>query len=121
MMAVHPWLMSLGFVGLAGLFAYGMAALTTRRPGVYWMTQTRRWTLTGWGFLTAAIIAGGWWRYGVLGWGGFWAWDPVENVSILPWLTATALIPSVQEQEPRRRLHPGNAMLVTRTVARTSL
>ena len=119
MMAVHPLLMYLGFVGLTVPFAYGMAALITRRPGVDWMTQTRRWTLTGWGFLTAAIIAGGWWSYEVLGWGGFWAWDPVENVSILPWLTATAFIHSVQVQERRRMLKSWNVMLVTLTFALT--
>lgn len=119
MMAVHPFLMYLGFVGLAVPYAYAMAALITRRPGVDWMTQTRRWTLTGWGFLTAAIIAGGWWSYEVLGWGGFWAWDPVENVSILPWLTATAFIHSVQVQERRRMLKSWNVMLVTLTFALT--
>ncbi len=119
MMAVHPFLMYLGFVGLTVPFAYAMSALITRRPGVDWMTQTRRWTLTGWGFLTAAIIAGGWWSYEVLGWGGFWAWDPVENVSFLPWLTATAFIHSVQVQERRRMLKSWNVMLVTLTFALT--
>lgn len=119
MMAVHPLLMYLGFVGLTVPFAYAMAALITRRPGVDWMTQTRRWTLTGWGFLSAAIIAGGWWSYEVLGWGGFWAWDPVENVSFLPWLTATAFIHSVQVQERRRMLKSWNVLLVTLTFALT--
>src|SRR5690554_65556 len=119
MMAVHPLLMYLGFVGLAVPFAYAMAALITRRPGVDWMTQTRRWTLAGWMFLSAAIIAGGWWSYEVLGWGGFWAWDPVENVSFLPWLTATAFIHSVQVQERRRMLKSWNVMLVTLTFALT--
>lgn len=119
MMAVHPVLMYLGFVGLTVPFAYAMAALITRRPGVDWMKQTRRWTLTGWGFLSAAIIAGGWWSYEVLGWGGFWAWDPVENVSFLPWLTATAFIHSVQVQERRRMLKSWNVMLVTLTFALT--
>lgn len=119
MMAVHPFLMYLGFVGLAVPYSYAMAALITRRPGVDWMTMTRRWTLTGWGFLTAAIIAGGWWSYEVLGWGGFWAWDPVENVSLLPWLTATAFIHSVQVQERRRMLKSWNVMLVTLTFALT--
>ncbi|NLG07965.1 MAG: heme lyase CcmF/NrfE family subunit [Deinococcales bacterium] len=115
MMAVHPVLMYLGFVGLTVPFAYAMAALITRRPGTEWMTQTRRWTLTGWGFLSAAIIAGGWWSYEVLGWGGYWAWDPVENVSLMPWLTATALIHSVQVQERRRMLKPWNLVLVITT------
>src|SRR5690606_37756690 len=117
MMAVHPVLMYLGFVGLTVPFAYAMAALLTRRPGTEWMAQTRRWTLTGWGFLTAAIIAGGWWSYVVLGWGGYWAWDPVENVSLMPWLTATAFIHSVQVQERRRMLKSWNVSLIIGTFA----
>ncbi|MEX2541819.1 MAG: heme lyase CcmF/NrfE family subunit [Trueperaceae bacterium] len=121
MMAVHPVLMYLGFVGLTVPFAYAMAALITRQPGVTWMTQTRRWTLTGWGFLSAAIVAGGWWSYEVLGWGGFWAWDPVENVSFLPWLSATAFIHSVQVQERRRMLKGWNLLLVSLTFALTIL
>ncbi|MEJ2288101.1 MAG: heme lyase CcmF/NrfE family subunit [Deinococcales bacterium] len=115
MMAVHPVLMYLGFVGLTVPFAYAMAALITRRPGTEWMVQTRRWTLTGWGFLGAAIVAGGWWSYEVLGWGGYWAWDPVENVSFMPWLTATAFIHSVQVQERRRMLKSWNVMLIALT------
>lgn len=115
MMAVHPLLMYLGFVGLTVPFAYAMAALITRRPGTEWMTQTRRWTLTGWGFLSGAIVAGGWWSYEVLGWGGYWAWDPVENVSFMPWLTATAFIHSVQVQERRRMLKPWNVLLIVAT------
>src|SRR5690554_1599094 len=117
MMAVHPLLMYLGFVGLTVPFAYAMAALITRRPGAEWMTMTRRWTLTGWGFLSAAIVAGGWWSYEVLGWGGYWAWDPVENVSLMPWLTATAFIHSVQVQERRHMLKPWNVMLILLTFA----
>lgn len=121
MMAVHPLLMYLGFVGLTVPFAFAMAALITRRPGTEWMTQTRTWTMTGWGFLTAAIIAGGWWSYEVLGWGGYWAWDPVENVSFLPWLTATAFIHGVQVQERRRMLKSWNVMLIVLTFALTIL
>lgn len=117
MMAVHPVLMYLGFVGLTVPFAYAMAALITRRPGTEWMTLTRRWTLTGWGFLSAAIVAGGWWSYEVLGWGGYWAWDPVENVSFMPWLVATAFIHSVQVQERRRMLKSWNLLLITLTFA----
>jgi len=117
MMAVHPLLMYLGFVGLTVPFAYALAALITRRPGTEWMTMTRRWTLTGWGFLSAAIVAGGWWSYEVLGWGGYWAWDPVENVSLMPWLTATAFIHSVQVQERRHMLKPWNVMLILLTFA----
>jgi cytochrome c-type biogenesis protein CcmF len=121
MMAIHPVLMYLGFVGLTVPFAYAMAALITRRPGAEWITQTRRWTLVGWGFLTAGKIAGGWWSYEVLGWGGYWAWDPVENVSFLPWLTATAFIHSVQVQERRRMLKAWNILLITLTFALTIL
>ena len=121
MMAVHPFLMYLGFVGLTVPFAYAMAALITKRPGSEWMMQTRRWTLIGWGFLTAAIIAGGWWSYEVLGWGGYWAWDPVENVSFMPWLTATAFIHSVQVQERRRMLKAWNLLLITLTFSLTLL
>jgi cytochrome c-type biogenesis protein CcmF len=115
MMAVHPVLMYLGFVGLTVPFAFAMAALITRRPGTEWMAQTRRWTLAGWGFLTAAIVAGGWWSYEVLGWGGYWAWDPVENVSFMPWLTATAFLHSVQVQERRRMLKSWNVLLIILT------
>jgi cytochrome c-type biogenesis protein CcmF len=121
MMAVHPVLMYLGFVGLTVPFAYAMAALITRRPGTEWMTQTRTWTMTGWGFLSAAIIAGGWWSYEVLGWGGYWAWDPVENVSFMPWLTATAFIHGVQVQERRRMLKSWNMMLIVLTFTLTIL
>ena len=115
MMAIHPALLYLGYVGLSVPFAFAIAALITRRPGTEWMTQTRVWTLTGWGFLTAGIIAGGWWSYEVLGWGGYWAWDPVENISFMPWLTATAFIHSVQVQERRRMLKSWNVLLIITT------
>ncbi len=121
MMAVHPVLMYLGFVGLTVPFAFAMAALITRRPGTEWMALTRRWTLAGWGFLSAAIVAGGWWSYEVLGWGGYWAWDPVENVSFLPWLTATAFLHSVQVQERRRMLKSWNVLLIVLTFSLTIL
>ena len=121
MMAVHPLLMYLGFVGLTVPFAYAMSALITKRPGSEWMTQTRTWTLVGWGFLSVAKIAGGWWSYEVLGWGGYWAWDPVENVSFLPWLTATAFIHGVQVQERRRMLKAWNLLLIILTFALTIL
>ena len=121
MMAVHPVLMYLGFVGLTVPFAFAMAALITRRPGTEWMQLTRRWTLAGWGFLTIGKIAGGWWSYEVLGWGGYWAWDPVENVSLMPWLTATAFIHSVQVQERRRMLKSWNLLLIVLTFSLTIL
>ncbi len=121
MMAVHPVLMYLGFVGLTVPFAFAMAALITRRPGTEWMRLTRRWTLLGWGFLSAAIVSGGWWSYEVLGWGGYWAWDPVENVSILPWFTATAFLHSIQVQERRRMLKAWNLLLIVLTFSLTLL
>lgn len=121
MMAVHPVLLYLGYVGLTVPFAFAMAALITRRPGTEWMTQTRTWTLVGWGFLSAGIIAGGWWSYEVLGWGGYWAWDPVENVSFMPWLTATAFIHGVQVQERRRMLKSWNVLLIVLTFSLTLL
>jgi cytochrome c-type biogenesis protein CcmF len=121
MMAVHPVLLYLGYVGLTVPFAFAMAALITRRPGTEWMMQTRTWTLVGWGFLTAGIITGGWWSYEVLGWGGYWAWDPVENVSYMPWLTATAFIHSVQVQERRRMLKSWNILLIVLTFSLTLL
>lgn len=115
MMAVHPALLYLGYVGLTVPFAFAMAALITKRPGTEWMKQTRRWTLVGWVFLSAGIVSGGWWSYEILGWGGYWAWDPVENVSFMPWLTATAFIHSVQVQERRRMLKSWNVLLIILT------
>jgi cytochrome c-type biogenesis protein CcmF len=98
MMAVHPVIMYLGFVGLSVPFAYAVSAIVTRRYQS-WVQETRWWTLVTWGFLTAAIFAGMWWSYEVLGWGGYWAWDPVENASFIPWLLATAFIHTAQVQE----------------------
>lgn len=121
MMAVHPVLMYLGYVGLTVPFAFAMAALITRRPGTEWMRLTRRWTLFGWGFLTVGIISGGWWSYEVLGWGGYWAWDPVENVSIMPWFTATAFLHSIQVQERRRMFKAWNLLLIVLTFSLTLL
>jgi len=121
MMALHPILMYLGFVGLTVPFAYAMAALITRRPGTEWMQPVRLWTLAGWGFLALGKITGGWWSYEVLGWGGYWSWDPVENLSFVPWLTATAFLHSAQVQERRRMLKAWNILLVTLTFALTIL
>ncbi|MFC3862063.1 heme lyase CcmF/NrfE family subunit [Deinococcus antarcticus] len=121
MMAVHPVLMYLGFVGLSVPFAYAIAALVTGRLGESWLIQTRRWTMVAWGFLTMAILAGGWWSYEILGWGGYWAWDPVENASFIPWLLATAFIHSVQIQERRRMLKVWNVYLIVFAYAATVL
>lgn len=121
MMAVHPVLMYFGFVGLSVPFAYGVAALLTGRLGESWLIQTRRWTLVAWGFLTMAIVSGGWWSYEILGWGGYWAWDPVENASFVPWLLATAFLHSVQVQERRRLLKGWNIYLIVFGYAATVL
>lgn len=121
MMAVHPVLMYLGFVGLSVPFAYGVSAMLTGRLGESWLVQTRRWTMLSWGFLSAAIITGGWWSYEILGWGGYWAWDPVENASFVPWLLATAFLHSVQIQERRRMLKTWNIYLIVLAYAATVL
>ncbi len=121
MMSVHPLLMYLGFVGLSVPFAYAVAAMFTGRLGETWITQTRRWTILAWTFLSAAIVAGGWWSYEVLGWGGSWAWDPVENASIIPWFLATAFIHSLQIQERRRILKGWNLGLITAAFIATLL
>ncbi len=94
LMAFHPPALYLGYVGLAVPFAMASAALMAGRLEPGWMAPLRRWTLIPWAFLTIGIAMGGWWSYAVLGWGGYWAWDPVENASFLPWLTATATLHS---------------------------
>ena len=119
MFAVHPVLLYLGFVGLSVPFAYAVAALITGRLNESWVVQTRRWTLVAWAFLSAAIVAGGWWSYETLGWGGYWAWDPVENASLIPWLLATAFLHSIQIQERRRMLRAWNVWLVVLAYAST--
>ncbi|BDP41735.1 cytochrome c biogenesis protein CcmF [Deinococcus aetherius] len=121
MMAVHPVLLYLGFVGLSVPFAYAVAALVTGRLSDHWVVTTRRWTLTAWAFLTAAIVAGGWWSYETLGWGGYWAWDPVENASFIPWLLATAFLHSVQIQERRGLMRSWNVWLIVLAYASTVL
>ena len=111
----------LGYVGFTVPFMFGIAALVTGRFGEGWLGETRRTTLVAWGFLTLGIILGAWWSYEVLGWGGFWAWDPVENASFLPWLTATAFIHSVIVQERRGMLRVWNLSLVIATFSLTIL
>ena len=122
LMAVHPPLLYLGYVGMSVPFAFAIAALISGDAGKdSWLRLTRRWTLLAWGFLSAAIIAGMWWSYEVLGWGGYWAWDPVENASFLPWLTATAFLHSVMVQERRGMLRLWNVNLIVCTYALTIL
>ena len=121
LMAVHPPLLYLGYVGMTVPFGFAIGALATRQTDDRWLRVTRRWTLTAWGFLTLAIIAGMWWSYEVLGWGGYWAWDPVENASFMPWLTATAFLHSMMVQERRGMLKVWNVSLIISTFILTIL
>jgi cytochrome c-type biogenesis protein CcmF len=115
LISIHPPLMYLGFVGMTIPFAYAIAALITGRTGPAWLAVTRRWTLLAWTSLTLAIVIGGWWSYEVLGWGGYWAWDPVENAALLPWLTATALLHSMMVQARYTALRAWNLALAVAT------
>ena len=121
LMAFHPPMLYLGYVGFTVPFSFAIAALVTGRFGEGWLADTRRTTLVAWGFLTAGIVLGAWWSYEVLGWGGYWGWDPVENASLLPWLTGTAFIHSVMVQERRGMLRVWNLSLVVATFCLTIL
>ncbi|HEX7196663.1 MAG TPA: heme lyase CcmF/NrfE family subunit, partial [Candidatus Limnocylindria bacterium] len=118
-MALHPPLLYLGYTGLAVPFAFGVAALATRRLDEEWLRIVRRWTLIPWTFLTLGIVAGAWWSYEVLGWGGYWAWDPVENAAFLPWLTATAFVHSSMVAERRGGLRVWTSAMVIATFVLT--
>ena len=111
-MLIHPPILYTGFVGFAVPFAFALAALVTGELGVGWFRTTRRWTITAWLFLGLGIMLGGRWAYEVLGWGGYWAWDPVENASFMPWLPATAYLHSVMIQEKRNMLKTWNLLLI---------
>jgi cytochrome c-type biogenesis protein CcmF len=111
-MMTHPPLLYTGFVGLTVPYAFAMAALIVGKADEAWIVTTRRWTITAWFFLTAGNLVGAWWSYHVLGWGGYWAWDPVENAAFMPWLPATAFLHSVQVQERRRMLKVWNLSLI---------
>ena len=121
LMAFHPPILYLGYVGFTVPFAFAVAALATGRLGEGWLAATRRWTVAAWGFLTLGIVLGAWWSYETLGWGGYWAWDPVENASLLPWLTGTAYLHSVMVQERRGILRVWNLSLVIATFSLTIL
>lgn len=121
LMAFHPPMLYLGYVGFTVPFAFAIAALATGRLGEGWLVETRRWTLFAWAFLTVGIILGAWWSHEVLGWGGYWAWDPVENASLLPWITGTAYLHSVMVQERRGMLRVWNLSLLCATFALTIL
>ncbi len=118
-MITHPVALYLGFTGFTVPFAFAMAALFTGRLGDGWITTTRRWTIIAWYFLSLGLLIGGWWSYHVLGWGGYWAWDPVENAAFMPWLTGTAFLHSVMIQERRRMLKLWNISLVIMTFGLT--
>ena len=117
----HPPILYLGYVGMTVPFAFAIAALITGKVEDGWLHLTRRWTVTAWGFLTFGIALGGWWSYEVLGWSGVWAWDPVENASLLPWITGTAYIHSVMVQERRGLLRVWNVSLLIATFSLTIL
>ncbi|WP_059171462.1 heme lyase CcmF/NrfE family subunit [Bacillus sp. FJAT-27445] len=111
-MVIHPVTLYLGYVGLAVPFAFAMASLMLKSMDPAWLRLTRKWTLTSWMFLTAGNLIGAWWAYVELGWGGYWAWDPVENASFMPWLTVSALLHSVMIQERKNMLRKWNLFLV---------
>jgi cytochrome c-type biogenesis protein CcmF len=117
----HPPILYLGYVGMTVPFAFAIAALITGRIEEGWLHLTRRWTVAAWGFLTFGIALGGWWSYEVLGWSGVWAWDPIENASLLPWITGTAYIHSVMVQERRGLLRVWNVSLLIATFSLTIL
>jgi len=118
-MITHPVALYLGFTGFTVPFAFAMAALALGRTGEEWITITRRWTIIAWYFLSLGLLIGGWWSYHVLGWGGYWAWDPVENAAFMPWLTGTAFLHSVMIQERRRMLKLWNLSLIILTFGLT--
>ena len=121
LVAIHPPLLYTGFVGATVPFAFAMAMLITGRVGEAWMVELRRFTVITWGALSVGIVLGAWWSYQVLGWGGFWGWDPVENSALLPWLTGTAYLHSVIVQDRRGLLRMWNMVLAIATFALTIL
>jgi len=114
-MVIHPPNLYSGYTGFTIPFAFALGALLARYPGEKWIHLTRKWTMIAWGFQTAGILLGAHWAYAVLGWGGYWAWDPVENASLLPWLTGTAFLHSVMMQEKRGMMKVWNVWLVFST------
>jgi cytochrome c-type biogenesis protein CcmF len=114
-MVIHPPMLYLGYVGFSVPFAFALGALMMRYPGEKWIHITRRWTMVTWLFLTVGIFLGMHWAYSVLGWGGYWGWDPVENASVMPWLTGTAFLHSVMMQEKRGMMKSWNVWLIFST------
>ena len=111
LMAVHPPMLYVGYVGFSVPFAFAISALAQSLQGSEWLERTHRWSIVAWSFLTLGIALGAWWSYEVLGWGGYWAWDPVENAAFLPWLIATAFIHSAVVQRRRGVLQAWNLIL----------
>jgi cytochrome c-type biogenesis protein CcmF len=120
-MAIHPPMLYLGYVGFSVPFAFALGALMMRYPGEKWIHITRRWTMVTWLFLTVGIMLGMHWAYAVLGWGGYWGWDPVENASLMPWLAGTAFLHSVMMQEKRGMMKRWNVWLIFITFMLTIL
>ncbi len=114
-MAIHPPTLYLGYVGFVVPYAFAMGSLIVRQPGDAWIHTTRRWTIVTWLFQSCGILLGAGWAYAVLGWGGYWGWDPVENASLLPWITATAFLHSVMMQEKKGMMKVWNMVLVSAT------
>jgi len=114
-MAIHPPMLYLGYVGSIVPFAFAMASLVTHQRGEAWIHSTRRWAIVTWLFLTTGITLGMGWAYTVLGWGGFWGWDPVENASVMPWISGTAFLHSVMMQEKKGMMKVWNVVLVSST------
>lgn len=121
LMAIHPPMLYIGYVGMSVPFAFAMSALINGKGGSDWLKRSHSWTLVAWVFLSIGIVLGGLWSYEVLGWGGFWAWDPVENASFMPWLAATAFLHSAVVQQRRGMLQSWNFVLVITTFALTIL
>ena len=118
-MVVHPPSLYLGFIGFSVPFAFAIAGMIRGKLDNEWVLTTRRWTLVSWYFLSMGLILGGQWAYEELGWGGFWAWDPVENAAFMPWLTGTAFLHSVMIQEKRNMLKIWNVVLIIITYGLT--
>jgi cytochrome c-type biogenesis protein CcmF len=118
-MMIHPPLLYLGYVGLTVPFAFAMAALVSRRIDERWVVASRRWTIFSWTFLGVAILLGAKWAYESIGWGGYYAWDPVENAALMPWLAATAFLHSVMVQEKKNMLRVWNVVLIALTFSLT--
>ena len=120
-MVIHPPMLYLGYVGFSVPFAFALGALMMRYPGEKWIKITRAWTMVTWLFLTCGVFLGMHWAYAVLGWGGYWGWDPVENASLMPWLTGTAFLHSVMMQEKKGILKSWNVWLIFITFLLTML